>query len=211
MQKRPNFGINDTRQLYTIGLHKKYIIVGLGNIGEEYDITRHNVGFMCVDDFQKINDFPKWLTKKDLKSLQSSQTISDNQVVLIKPTTLMNNSGEAIRLVMSYYNIPAENILVIHDELDIKFGEVRIRGDGSSAGHNGIKSIIESLGEESFTRIRVGIGPKSPATIDSRDFVLKNFNKDEQKELPKLYKEVGAIISEYVNGIKLEHETRKFL
>jgi PTH1 family peptidyl-tRNA hydrolase len=123
----------------------------------------------------------------------------------------MNNSGEAINLVMNFYNIPADNILIIHDELDINFGEIRIRGDGSSAGHNGIESIIKSLGQEQFTRIRVGIGPKMPDAIDSSDFVLKNFSKDEQKDLPKLYREVSAIISEYVNGVKLEHETRKFL
>lgn len=211
MQKRPQFEVSDMRQLYTIGLHKKYVIVGLGNIGDKYSLTRHNVGFMCLDDFQKTNDFPDWITKKDLKSLQSSQNVSDNQVVMIKPTTLMNNSGEAINLVMKYYNVPAENILVIHDELDIKFGDIRIRGEGTSAGHNGIESIIKSLGQENFTRIRVGIGPKSPAAIDSSDFVLKNFTKDEQKELPKLFREVGAIISEYINGVKLVHETRKFL
>jgi PTH1 family peptidyl-tRNA hydrolase len=122
----------------------------------------------------------------------------------------MNNSGEAVQAVAAYYKIPAENIVILHDELDIKFGQIRTRQGGASAGHNGIKSITQHLGENTG-RIRIGIGPKTPAQMDSSDFVLAKFSAREQDQLKNLNREVIAILSEYLYGSTLATETRSFL
>jgi len=196
---------------YTVGLNKTILLVGLGNPGKEYDLTRHNIGFMCIDDFvSKTSEMEDWMVKKNLKCQLSSGQIGDARVIAIKPTTFMNLSGEAVQAVASFYKINPENIAVIHDELDIDFGQIRLRIGGSSAGHNGIKSVTQQLGE-GYGRIRVGVGPKKPAKIDSTDFVLQKFSTEEQKQLPNLIKEVNAILSEYLYGAELPHDTRNFL
>lgn len=206
-QKRPDYGSNLSFTSY--GMHKSLIIVGLGNPGKEYDKTRHNVGFMCVDAFHASNDMPAWMSKKDLKATVSVGTVGDTRVILCKPQTYMNNSGEAVQAIAQFYKVGAENIVVIHDELDVEFGQIRVRTGGSSAGHNGIKSIAQHV-HESFGRIRVGIGPKEPEQIDSADFVLQKFNPDQEKELPKMTREVVALLSEYTYGSPVTAETRSF-
>lgn len=175
------------------GIEKKRLIVGLGNIGTEYDFTRHNIGFATVDSLAEENGVG-WSTKKDLKSEITSTVINGKEVILVKPTTFMNASGEAVRAVTDFYKIKTTDIIVLHDELDLDFGDVRTKKGGGSAGHNGIKSLIQHIGED-FTRIRIGIGPKTPEQIDSADFVLQKFSKDEQKDLPE-------IIVRAVNQIK---------
>lgn len=122
----------------------------------------------------------------------------------------MNLSGEAVQAVASFYKIAPQHTTVIHDELDIDFGQIRLRTGGSSAGHNGLKSIIQHLGED-FGRIRIGVGPKKPAQIDSADFVLQKFSAAERDQLTNLYREVNAIISEYLYGEQLPVDTRTFL
>lgn len=123
----------------------------------------------------------------------------------------MNLSGEAVLAVMQFYKIPASQVVVVHDELDINFGIIRTRIGGAAAGHNGIKSIMQHLGED-FGRVRIGIGPKIPDTIDSSDFVLAKFTSDEQKQLPPLTQEISAIISEYIFGDgQLLIESRNFI
>lgn len=122
----------------------------------------------------------------------------------------MNNSGEAVQAVASFYKIPTEQIVLIHDELDIDFGHIRMRVGGSSAGHNGIKSATAAVGEETG-RIRIGIGPKHPVQIDSADFVLQKFSAKEEKQLPNLTREANAILSEYVYGGQLPPDTRSFI
>lgn len=209
LQKRPQ--VSDSIQLYNSSLSKIKLIVGLGNPGKDYNLTRHNVGFACLDEFvSKSDEMSDWILKKDLKCLISSGRFGDTQVYTIKPTTFMNLSGEAVQEVVHFYKISPANIVVIHDELDIKFGQIRLRAEGSSAGHNGLKSIIQNL-SESFGRIRIGIGPKSPAQIDSADFVLQKFSAEEQTQLPNMYKEVIAILSEYLYGDQLPSDTRTFL
>ncbi|HVW23603.1 MAG TPA: aminoacyl-tRNA hydrolase [Candidatus Saccharimonadales bacterium] len=210
LQKRPQ--VSDATVFYTVGLNKTLLLVGLGNPGREYDGTRHNIGFEALDKFVAANDeFEPWIAKKDLKCLLTSGRLGEARVLAVKPTTFMNLSGEAVQKVMDFYKIPAENVLVIHDELDIDFGQIRLRRGGSSAGHNGLKSIICLIGED-FGRIRIGIGPKKPARIDSADFVLKTFDKEQQEQLPNLLKETSAILSEYVfGGGQLNDETRSFL
>jgi PTH1 family peptidyl-tRNA hydrolase len=208
IQKNPLDGM--ASQFYTIGLNNNVVIVGLGNIGDRYKDTRHNVGFTCIDEFAVINKFDPWMEKKDLKCLYSSQNMGSTRVIIMKPTTLMNLSGDAIQAVLNFFKLSVANVAVVHDELDIPFGQIRTRKDGSDAGHKGIKSISDQLGE-SYGRIRVGIGPKTPEQIDSSDFVLSKFSTDELNHMPDLTKEVNAILTEFIFGGQLNSETRHFL
>ncbi len=202
---------SDQKGLYTVGMNKRVIIAGLGNPGKEYARHRHNVGFMCLDDFTEANDeMGDWIDKKDLKCHLSQGQIAGFGVLAIKPTTFMNDSGQAIEAVAHFYKVPLEQILVIHDELDINFGQIRLRTGGSDAGHNGIKSVTQHIGEN-YGRVRVGVGPKQPEQIPSEKFVLQDFSAEEQAQLPDLTREVTAIINEYLYGGQLPHETRSFL
>jgi PTH1 family peptidyl-tRNA hydrolase len=207
-QKKPQMG--DSIQFYTLSLHKTVLIVGLGNIGKEYDGTRHNIGFAAVDRFAKDSDFPGWIDKKDLRCHLTSAQLGDTKVIVIKPTTLMNLSGEAVQAVVSFYKINPDKVLVVHDELDVPFGQIRTRMGGGSAGHNGVKSVTQHLGQD-YGRVRIGIGPKTHEQMDSADFVLGRFSKEQQAQLDNLTKEAGAIISEYAYSGTLPHETRSFI
>jgi len=198
-------------QLYSIGQQRHVLFVGLGNIGPNYEGTRHNVGFSCVDAFVSAHEeLGNWIEKKSLHCFLAHGHIGDSQVIVIKPTTYMNESGQAVAAVSGFYKIPPENIVVIHDELDVPFGQIRLRVGGSSAGHNGIKSVTQSL-DEMYGRIRIGIGPKKPAAIDSADFVLQSFDTKEQKRLANLTQEVKVILEEFIYSGQLPHETRSFL
>lgn len=209
LQKRPQ--VSDPVNYYTVGLNKNILLVGLGNPGKKYEPTRHNIGFTCLEEFvAKTDEMQDWLQKKDLKCLLSSGRIGDKRVIAIKPTTFMNNSGEAVQAAANFYKIHPDNIVVIHDELDIEFGQIRLRQGGSTAGHNGIKSISGILGED-YGRIRIGVGPKQPAAIKSEDFVLQPFSAEQVKQLPNLRREVLAVINEYLYGDDLPHDTRNFL
>jgi len=208
-QRRPQAG--PQLAYTTIGLSRNLLIVGLGNLGKEYGLTRHNIGFHCVDSFvASQSDMGQWIDKKDQKCLMSTGQLGDARVIVIKPTTFMNLSGEAVQAVAHFYKIPNSQIVVVHDELDIDFGQIRLRMGGSSAGHNGIKSVTEHLGED-YGRVRVGIGPKTPEQIDSAVFVLQKFSKDEQSHLGGLTRETSAILSELAYGAELQAETRSFL
>jgi PTH1 family peptidyl-tRNA hydrolase len=208
-QRRPQ--TSDPTNYYTVGANKNVLLVGLGNPGKKYELTRHNAGFMCVDEFVgKSEEMAKWIEKKDLKCLLSTGQMGENRVIVIKPTTYMNLSGEAVQAAMNFYKIPADKVAVIHDELDIDFGQIRIRRGGSSAGHNGIKSVTKHIGED-YNRIRIGVGPKQPASIESEDFVLQKFSGEQQEQLPNMKREVLAILNEYLYGTELPHDTRSFL
>lgn len=209
LQKRPQ--VSDPTNFYTVGLNKTVLLVGLGNPGKEYEGTRHNIGFACIDQFvAKTEGMSDWINKKDLKCLLSTGQLGETRVLAIKPTTFMNLSGESVQAVVNFYKLSAGLVTVVHDELDIDFGQVRMRIGGSSAGHNGIKSITNLLGED-YGRVRIGVGPKVPASIKSEDFVLQKFSAEQQEQLPNLIKEVSAILSELVYGGELPHETRNFL
>lgn len=208
-QRRPQ--VADPVNYVTVGLNKSLLIIGLGNVGPEYNQTRHNIGFACIDAFvASTSDMQPWIQKKDLKCLLSTGQVGDTRVYAVKPTTFMNNSGEAVHAVSRFYNIPLGKVVVVHDELDVNFGQIRMRVGGSAAGHNGIKSISEHLGED-YGRLRVGIGPKTPEQIDSADFVLQKFSKAQQTEMPALTREVSAVLSELVYGAQLQAETRSFI
>lgn len=209
LTRRPQ--TSDPVNYVTIGLNKNILLVGLGNPGKKYESTRHNAGFMCIDEFvDKTEEMDKWMVKKDLKCLLSTGRIGQNRVIAIKPTTYMNLSGEAVQAVMNFYKIHPDEVAVIHDELDIDFGQIRLRKGGSSAGHNGIRSVTAAIGED-YARVRIGVGPKKPVKMKSEDFVLQDFSAEQQKQLPNLKREVLAIISEYLYGAELPRDTRNFL
>ena len=197
--------------LYTLGQSTTVLIVGLGNPGKEYEHTRHNIGFDIVDHFASKQGFDSWILKKDMHSIQASHTIGSTRVILCKPTTFMNESGRAVKETQHFYKIHDNQTLVVYDDLDIHFGQIRTRIGGGDAGHNGIKSIIRACGEH-FGRVRVGIGEKKHHKMETNDFVLGKFDKKEEKQIPQLLQESNAILSEYVHGGgELLAETRSFI
>lgn len=193
--------------LYSLGLTRNIVLVGLGNPGKEYIGTRHNIGAAIVDHFVATQEFDPWIVKKDLKSELTSKTLGSTRVIAIKSTTFMNLSGEAVQAVCNFYKVGTEQVLVVHDELDIPFGQIRTRTGGSST-HNGIKSVNQHIGEE-YGRVRVGVGAETK--METSDFVLAKFSKDEQADMSALLREANAIISEYVYGDSLVSETRSFI
>ena len=196
---------------YSVGLNKNILLVGLGNPGKEYDLTRHNAGFECIDEFvSKTTEMDDWIQKKDLKCYLSTGRLGDKRVIAIKPTTFMNLSGDSVQAVLNFYKITPDTVAVVHDDIDVDFGQIRLRVGGSPAGHNGIKSVSQHIGEE-YGRIRVGIGPKKPVRIKSEDFVLQKFNKAELGHIDNLKREVVAILNEYIYGVELPHDTRSFI
>lgn len=199
-------------QNFTLGNTRTLVIVGLGNIGKEYDSTRHNIGFECIDALHDSHsEFTSWQVKKNLFCNFSSGTFSDTKVILIKPTTFMNDSGRAIQEVLNFYKLSTKQLVVVHDELDIPFGQIRTRYGGGHAGHNGIKSIIQYIGDD-FSRVRIGIdGADKPSQQDSSDYVLSKFNKTEQEQLTKLIRETQSILIEYIYRGELYPDTRNFL
>ena len=152
------------------------LIVGLGNIGDKYIFTRHNVGFMLIDSFA-LNSNLNYRENSKLKCLMTNIRDGYEDYLLIKPTTFMNLSGEAVRAVMDYYKIKIEDILIIYDDLSLELGKIRFRANGSDGGHNGIKSVIKHLGTNNIARLKIGIGPQP--NIPSEVFVLQNFSKEE--------------------------------
>jgi PTH1 family peptidyl-tRNA hydrolase len=207
-QNRPQS--SDPVNYVTVGMNKTLLFIGLGNPGSEYDGTRHNVGFAALDAFAKAQGFPGWQNKKDLKCHLASHMLADTRILLVKPQTFMNLSGEAAQAVTAFYKLSSDKTIAIYDELDIDFGQIRLRQGGSAAGHNGVKSLIQHLGED-FGRIRVGIGPKHPEQIDSAKFVLQRFGTEEQEHMPELLVETNAILSELAYGSPLTNETRSFM
>lgn len=165
-----------------------YLIAGLGNPTKEYDKTRHNVGFSVIDvlaDKYRID-----VSEKKHKALCGRGAIEGQKVILVKPQTFMNLSGESIREVVDYYKIEAEDIIIIYDDISLEPGQLRIRLKGSAGGHNGIKNIIAHLGSQEFPRIKVGVGAK-PTRMDLADYVLSRFSKEEQPLMEDAFKEAA--------------------
>lgn len=207
-QKQP---INYTVPIsYSFGAQTIRLIVGLGNPGKEYDLTRHNIGFMAIDDFAEKNEFPSFKENKKLKGLISEKVIGAHKVILLKPTTFMNESGQSVQAICQFYHIQTSELLVVHDELSINFGQIRMRVDGQAAGNNGIKSIIQHMGSE-FGRIRIGINNDIAAKADASSFVLGKFTKEEQKHLPALCTEACGVMTEWLYGGTLPHDTRSII
>ena len=164
------------------------MIAGLGNPGAEYARTKHNVGFMLVDALAERLNAPAW--KEDFFSAVTEVRIGGEKVFLVKPLTYMNNSGEAIGPMLSYYKMTADDLTVVHDDMDIPAGTVRIRKKGSSGGHNGIKSIIAHVGGEDFARVRIGVG-RPPAGWTVINHVLAPFLAE---DVPKIRETIGYLL-----------------
>lgn len=195
--KRTNAGMS--MPLYSTNLRQTRLVIGLGNPGAEYDRTRHNIGFASVDVFESSHEFGGWKhDKKHNLSIATGQ-IDETRVILVKPQTFMNNSGDAVRSIADYLTILPSNMLVIHDELDIPFGIIKTKFGGGSAGHNGLKSIIQHLGED-FSRVRIGISNEYKDRTGGADFVLASFSAEEQNSVPLLTREAAAIIEEWLAG-----------
>jgi peptidyl-tRNA hydrolase, PTH1 family len=165
--------------------NRQYLLVGLGNPGAEYEWSRHNLGFMLIDKLSAGSGLDKF--RRECQSVVGRGEIEGRAVKLVKPQTYMNLSGEAVACLVHKHKLaePGENLIVISDDLALPFGKIRIRARGSAGGHNGLKSIIGSLGTNEFTRLRIGIQPEHPIN-DSRSFVLDRYPKAARAEVEKI-------------------------
>ena len=158
-----------------------HIVVGLGNPGKEYVNTRHNAGFLAIDYFAERLGVT--IDRAKYRALVAEATVGERRVLLMKPQTFMNLSGEAVREAAAFYHVAPQNVIVIYDDVTLDIGRLRVRGKGSDGGHNGIKSIIYQLNSNDFPRVRVGVGKKPHPDFDLADFVLSAFSTEETKTL----------------------------
>lgn len=168
-----------------------HLVVGLGNPDLKYSRNRHNAGFMVLDQWckkQALGDYRDSFRGKFIKSC-----FNDDDIILLKPMTYMNRSGESVQQAMHFYKVPLERLIVIHDELDLEFGDMRIKVDGGTAGHKGLKSIVNQCGGRGFTRLRIGIGRPFSANIER--YVLSDFEGEEYKKLPEIIDNATVALS----------------
>lgn len=188
--------LNKKKQFYSGGYD--FIIAGLGNPGTKYEMTRHNAGFLAMDLLAMTEN--TGIKKLKFHSLVGDVRINDKKCLLMKPQTFMNNSGEAIGEAARFYKIPAENVIVISDDISLDVGKIRIRRKGSAGGHNGLKSIIAHLGSENFTRVKVGVGKKPSEDYDLVDWVLGRFPKELEADLKSALEDTAKAVPLIVNG-----------
>lgn len=169
-----------------------YIIAGLGNPTKEYDKTRHNVGFAVID--QLADRYGIDVSERKHRAFCGKGVIEGQKVLLVKPQTFMNLSGESLRSAMDYYKALPEELIVIYDDISLPPGQLRIRLKGSAGGHNGIKNIIAHLGTQEFPRIKVGVGEKPPR-MDLKDYVLSRFSKGEQELMEEAFREAAQAVA----------------
>lgn len=174
-----------------------YLIVGLGNPGREYRNTRHNIGFLAIDALAKSLNVT--LGKVQSKALVGQGKIGSNKVILVKPQTYMNLSGQAVSGLLNFYKISAEHLIVIHDDIDLPFGTIRIRPGGGSAGQRGVKSIIEKVGSQEFARMRLGVG-RPPGQMEAAAYVLQPFTKEDEEFLVNFLAKAAEAANEFVNN-----------
>lgn len=178
-------------------MEQSILIVGLGNIGKEYENTRHNVGFRILDQIAEKNaaSFQK---KRDLKGEISRFHDVSKVVTLLKPSTYMNLSGESLRKVLDFYKIGRESLLIITDDVDLPIGQLRLRSSGSSGGHNGLKSVETHLGTKDYYRLKIGVGRQPGVSL--ADFVLGNFTQEEQNSLKEVFEIASEVVKSFVKG-----------
>ena len=181
------------------------VVIGLGNPGKKYEKTRHNIGFIAIDNLRKkinVND-----EREKFQALVSEKNIDGEKVIFLKPQTFMNLSGNSVIEIVNFYKLdPKKDIIVIYDDMDLSFGDIRIREKGSSGGHNGIKSIISHIGEE-FIRIKCGIGAKEK---DAVEHVLGEFNQTEQKDLDEILEKINNCVIEMLSVQNLDRIMQKY-
>jgi PTH1 family peptidyl-tRNA hydrolase len=182
---------------------KLVVIVGLGNPLPKFQNTRHNIGQEAVSYFREKIELPKFKIRKKIKSLISGGVVENRKIMLILPQVFINESGQVIKQIINNFQLPISNLWIIHDDLDLPLGKIRIRTRGSSAGHKGVQSIIESLKTEGFIRFRIGIANEERKKIPTEKFVLEKFSQKEKKQKEKILKRVfEIIISSLKEGIK---------
>ena len=176
-----------------------HLIVGLGNPGPKYDRTRHNVGFLAVDELARRHGIA-WRGRQ-ARAEVAKGTINGIPVVLAKPQTFMNLSGESVSGLLNWHKIPVSRLIIVYDDMDLPLGTIRVRARGSAGGHNGMKSILQHLRSEEFARLRLGV-ERPPGAGENIDWVLGHFTKDEQRELqPALNNAADAVVFWLANGI----------
>ena len=175
-----------------------FIVAGLGNVGKQYELTRHNAGFLAIDYIAE--KFGAKIDRVKFHAMVTEVNISGVRVLLMKPTTLMNNSGIAIAEAASFYKIPPERVLVLHDEISFEPGKIRIRRTGSAGGHNGLKSIIERLPGEEFPRIKIGVGKKPTPEYDLADWVLGKMPESDRAAIAERFPDIAAATEQIVKG-----------
>lgn len=184
-----------------------FIVAGLGNIGKQYERTRHNAGFLAIDYI--ASKYGVSIDRVKFHSTVAEVNIGGVRVLLMKPTTLMNNSGVAIGEAAAFYKIPPENVLVLHDEISFDAGIIRIRRKGSAGGHNGLKSIIAHLSSDGFPRIKIGVGQKPNPEYDLVDWVLGKFSESDLDAIAKRYADICSATEEIIAG-KIDAAMNKY-
>ena len=178
-----------------------YLIVGLGNPGDKYLKTLHNLGFMAVELLAEKNGVN--FDKKGFNGLYGVKNISGEKVIFLKPQTFMNLSGDSVAEMAQFYKIPPENIIVINDDISLEVGRIRVRGKGSAGGHNGLKSIIYRLNSDAFPRVKMGVGAPRHEDYDLADFVLGRFTKEEIPVMEEAIKKAETAVTEIIkNGVQ---------
>ncbi|MFA6160222.1 MAG: aminoacyl-tRNA hydrolase [Parcubacteria group bacterium] len=170
------------------------IIVGLGNPEKKYEFTRHNAGFIFLDKLQSQWEFPDFEFNKKFNAEISKNNLEEKEILLVKPQTYMNLSGTAVKAILDFYKLSPDDIIVIHDDIDIPLGKYKIATDSSSAGHNGVQNIIDQLGTQKFRRVRIGIGQEKEGALVCRlgvhDFVLEKFTPQELEKIEKISEDI---------------------
>lgn len=174
------------------------IVVGLGNPGKQYFATRHNIGFLALDTLQETFAFPDFQEKQKFQSSITEGFIGDHRTILVKPQTYMNLSGEAVTSILDFYKLPLKDLCILHDDIDLVWGEIRYTNDSRSAGHRGVQNIIDHVGTKKFPRIRIGMGPK-PSETSAEKFVLTPFTKEETHNLVPILANIAASLSKYLD------------
>lgn len=182
------------------------IIAGLGNPGQKYDKTKHNTGFMTMDHY--LDEKGLSLDKDKFEGLWTKQKVNGEDVILLEPQTYMNESGRSVSQVANFFKVDPEDILIIQDDMDMPIGKIRIRANGKSGGHNGIKSIIRDLGTEKFNRLKIGIRHPKNATVVS--WVLTPFNDEQQKLMDDAFDTSVKIIDDFIAGRDSQYLMNKY-
>ena len=171
------------------------LIVGLGNPGKEYSNTRHNIGFITIDEFVKSKNIT--FDKKKFDGIYAEEMINGDKIIYLKPQKYMNLSGEVVKDFINYFKIDIENVLIISDDVSLPFGKIRLRAKGSSGGHNGLKNIELNIGTQEYKRMKIGIGSNN--NYDMKDYVLGHFNKEEEKQISDNFVKTNAILQSFIS------------
>ena len=177
-------------------------VIGLGNPGKKYVNTRHNLGFLALDKLKQSLHGSDWQLEKKFQAEISEVIHQQYKIFFVKPQTFMNNSGESIQKLLTFYKASPKDIIVLHDEVDIPFGKIKTTLSSRAAGHNGIRDIIEKLGTQDFRRIRLGVGKSENPNVSLADHVLHNFSETEMQQLPTLLEETEQLLKNFLEELR---------